>query len=57
MNATRTKTTPLLVRVAEALGKLHFPIKFEVPEGYQDDNGFHYGPKPAEKKIVWPPAD
>jgi len=57
MNANLSKTTPLLVRLAEAIGKLHFTIKIEVPEGYQDENGFHYGKEPAVKQIAWPPRD
>jgi hypothetical protein len=57
MNANLSKTTPLLVRLAEAISKLHFTIKVEVPEGYQDENGFHYGKKPAVQQITWPPRD
>ena len=57
MNANLTKTTPLLVRLIDAIGKLHFTIKVEAPEGYQDEHGFHYGLQPAEKQIVWPPRD
>jgi len=28
----------------------------EIPTGYQDENGFHFGPEPAPQEIQWPPA-
>lgn len=28
----------------------------EIPMGYQDENGFHFGADPALKEIQWPPA-
>jgi len=28
----------------------------EVPTGYQDERGFHFGTVPAKDKIQWPPA-
>jgi hypothetical protein len=57
MNANPCKPAPLLMRLVEAIGKLHFNIKVAVPEGYQDEQGFHFGAKPAEKQITWPPRD
>jgi len=57
MNATPSKTAPLLLRLFEAIGMLHFTFKFEVPEGYQDESGFHYGKEPAAQQIAWPPRD
>ena len=39
----------------EAVAKLRNVIKPEIPAGYQDETGFHYGVKPAEKEIHWPP--
>ena len=30
-------------RLAEVLSKLFAPIKLQVPLGYEDDAGFHYG--------------
>jgi len=57
MNATLSKPKPLFLRVVEALGKLHFSVNVKVPEGYQDENGFHYGKEPALQQIVWPPRD
>jgi hypothetical protein len=29
-------------------------LKFEVPTAYQDETGFHFGVKPAEKEVKWP---
>jgi hypothetical protein len=28
----------------------------EIPTGYQDETGFHFGAEPAEKEIKWPTA-
>jgi len=28
----------------------------EIPTGYQDENGFHYGAEPAKVEVQWPPA-
>jgi hypothetical protein len=30
--------------------------KVQVPTGYQDQNGFHYGAEPTKTQIQWPPA-
>ena len=57
MNATPSKTAPLLIRLGEVIGKLHLNINVLVPEGYQDEQGFHFGAPPAEKQITWPPED
>jgi len=38
------------------IAKLRNAMKFEIPVGYQDETGFHYGVKPAEKEIKWPPV-
>jgi hypothetical protein len=40
----------------EIVGKLRNAIKIEIPTGYQDENGFHMGAKPADKEIKWPPV-
>jgi hypothetical protein len=34
--------------------KLRNMVKFELPVGYQDETGFHYGVKSAEKEVKWP---
>lgn len=28
----------------------------EIPAGYQDERGFHFGAEPAKDKIQWPPS-
>lgn len=57
MNAALTKTGSLLVRIVDALTRVRVSFDFLAPEGYEDENGFHYGAKPAQQKIAWPPAD
>jgi hypothetical protein len=39
------------------LGRIRSALMAFVPEGYQDDAGFHYGKQPSKKGIQWPPAD
>lgn len=42
--------------VAGIITKLLDFVKRQIPEGYQDETGFHYGTKPAEEHPCWPPA-
>lgn len=30
--------------------RLKTALKIEIPEGYQDENGFHFGTQPASKQ-------
>lgn len=39
---------------AGIIARLKNAIKSNVPVGYQDDSGFHYGLKPVEKEAKWP---
>lgn len=39
---------------AGLFARLKNAVKFEVPTGYQDENGFHFGVKPEGKEIKWP---
>jgi hypothetical protein len=55
MNAAVPRPVPLALRLVEAVAKLRPTLKLQVAAGYQDERGFHYGVKPAEKKICWPP--
>ena len=55
-NAVLPQRSPLLLRLARAVATLRGAFKIEAPVGYQDENGFHFGVQPAEKKINWPPA-
>jgi len=36
------------------IARLKNALKFEVPTGYQDESGFHFGVKAEEKAIKWP---
>ena len=38
------------------IAKFKNAIRVEIPEGYQDETGFHFGVKTAEKEIKWPPV-
>ena len=39
---------------AGIIAKLKNAVKSSVPVGYQDESGFHYGVKPADKDAKWP---
>jgi hypothetical protein len=39
---------------AGLVAKLRKMVKIEVPVGYQDETGFHYGVKTADKDAKWP---
>jgi len=41
---------------AGLIAKLRKMVKIEVPVGYQDETGFHYGVKSADKEAKWPSA-
>lgn len=36
------------------VAKLRNALKVNIPVGYQDENGFHTGVKPADKEAKWP---
>jgi hypothetical protein len=38
------------------IAKLRNAVRFDIPIGYQDEAGFHFGVKPVEKEIKWPSA-
>ena len=57
MNSSTSKPAPLMLRLLDALTKWRPVFRNPVPLGYEDENGFHYGAKPAERKLSWPPAD
>lgn len=56
VSAWSSKAAAVRLRMAGAVAKLRDAFKVEVPVGYQDENGFHYGVQPVEMKINWPPA-
>jgi hypothetical protein len=39
---------------AGLIAKLRNAVKIQIPVGYQDENGFHYGAKSADKEAKWP---
>ena len=57
MNSDASKTMPLLFRIVGDLAKLLPTFKMQVTEGYQDEDGFHYGKPPVAKQITWPPTE
>jgi hypothetical protein len=48
---------PIGLRLHELAAKLKRAINIEAPIGYQDENGFHMGVKPTERKMKWPPGE
>lgn len=50
----RSGVSPLLRLIVARMRKA---VRIEIPVGYQDETGFHYGVQPAEKEAKWPPAD
>ena len=57
MNSDASQTAPLLFRIAGAIAKLLPTFELLAPEGYQDENGFHYGKRPVANHIAWPPTE
>lgn len=39
---------------AGLIAKLRNAVKIQIPVGYQDETGFHYGAKAADKSAKWP---
>jgi len=62
MHKQHTITMPKLWSPAGSFGlHLHeliarFGHVFEIPTGYQDEKGFHFGAEPAQKEVKWPTA-
>ncbi len=57
MSAAILKTGSMLLRMVDALARVRISFDFLAPEGYEDENGFHYGVQPAPKQISRPQAD
>jgi len=48
------QTIPGVLLLGAVLAKLREAFRFEVPVGYQDEDGFHHGSKPAKPQQSWP---
>jgi hypothetical protein len=42
------------LHLCEVVAKLKQAM--QIPTGYQDETGFHFGAESAEKEIQWPPV-
>lgn len=47
-----TLTGSFGLHLHEIIAKLKSVV--EIPTGYQDESGFHFGAEPAQKEINWP---
>lgn len=58
--ATTHTLVPTLAGLASAfcgiLARMRNVVRIDIPVAYQDETGFHYGVKPAEKEMKWPPV-
>jgi hypothetical protein len=50
----RSAVSPLLRLIVARMRKA---VRIEIPTGYQDETGFHFGVNPAEKEVKWPPVE
>ena len=48
------QTFPKVLLLGAVIGKLRDAFRFNVPVGYQDEKGFHVGPKPPKPQQSWP---
>jgi hypothetical protein len=55
MTKTSISVVALTLLFGGIMARLRTTIEKQVPLGYQDEHGFHFGGQPAEKKITWPP--
>ncbi len=46
---------PRTVSLRGIVARLHDAIMSQIPIGFQDQNGFHFGVKPPQKTPDWPP--
>ncbi|MDE3067236.1 MAG: hypothetical protein KGJ60_06740 [Verrucomicrobiota bacterium] len=45
---------PVTLPLLNVMGRLRNALKNQIPEGYQDETGFHFGVKHAEEQPSWP---
>ena len=53
-NKTWSQTGNIGFSPAGIIAKLRNLVRIEIPVGYQDETGFHYGVKAADKEAKWP---
>lgn len=49
--------SPVILKLAAVIARVRASFHFEVPTGYQDENGFHYGNQPRRTEMTWPPSE
>jgi len=49
--------SPVILKIAAVIARVRASFHFEVPTGYQDESGFHYGNQPRRSEMTWPPAE
>jgi hypothetical protein len=49
--------SPVLLKIVALVSRLRASFHFEVPVGYQDETGFHYGTAPRQERNSWPLAE
>lgn len=49
--------SPVVLKIAAVIARVRASFHFEVPTGYQDESGFHYGTQPRRSDVTWPPAE
>ena len=54
MDKAWSHAEPTGIPFASLFAKIKGAVKNEVPTGYQDENGFHFGEKPERAEIEWP---
>ena len=57
MNKAIRQSTPLVLRLAGFMAKVRAKVRFEIPVGFQDEKGFHYGVNRGKDEAKWPPFD
>ncbi len=48
---------PEVLHLDGFLARFRAMFRFQVPVGFQDEKGFHYGVKRSKGEIKWPPVD
>lgn len=49
MNKVLRQPAPTVIRIANVISKLRASFRIQIPVGYQDEKGFHYGVERAKK--------